>query len=103
MRKEYITTPTSFMATIAANPLMTVVYSATHKLFFMQPENDEEEFALIMGGAVLYRGDPTHVIDIASVVEIMQLWKSDVPELPMAIADANVERKKAKLPTIKQR
>ena len=103
MNLEYLTTPISFVSAITANPLMTVIYSCTHTLYLLQPKNDEEEFALLMAGAILYRGDPSKMIDVNAIVEAMASWKQETPEVFIAVQEANRERKKAGVPLIKQR
>lgn len=103
MNLEYITTPISFISAVTANPLMKVIYSHTHKLYLLQPVNDEEEFALLMAGAILYRGDPSKALDVNAIVEAMASWKQETPEVFIAVQEANRERKKAGVPLIKQR
>ena len=103
MNLEYITTPISFISAVTANPLMKVIYSHTHKLYLLQPVNDEEEFALLMAGAILYRGDPSKALDVYAIVEAMASWKQETPDVFIAVQEANRERKKAGVPLIKQR
>ena len=103
--KEYMTTPEAFMATLTANPACKVVYSTSFNMFFVIPEDDADEFSLLMAGAFVFRGDPDFFLDIPAVQDIIAQWKDpvNVALVKQAIEDTKSQRQQAGKKPLKMR